>query len=112
MEKITYSHGARIRLLEIDRWSEHHYVIQEWIPEFSYSGWHNRDAPCPASDKQKAIEMFNRYQRDGFPHPAWDVEYMHIGDCRVIMQGVVEDKKIEFISRDLCDAFSYVLEAA
>jgi hypothetical protein len=113
MERTTYSHGARIRLLEIDRWHEGHYVIQEWIPELLYPGpyqiypgWHNRDAPYPASDKQAAIEMFKRYQREGIPHPVWDCDYMPIGDCRVISEGVIKEKKA-LVSEDMCDALAY-----
>ena len=95
--KKTYSHGARIRLLEVDRWFNKQYLIQEYIPKLLdsgpyqiYSGWHNRDAACPENDKNAAINLFAEYKRKGIPHPPQYCDYMAIGDSRVILENFVD----------------------
>ena len=99
--KKTYSHGARIRLLEIDRWSGKQYLIQEYItklldpgPYQIYPGWHNRDAPCPQTDKQAAIILFNKYKKEGIPHPPLHCDYMEIGDSRVLLESIIDMPEI------------------
>jgi len=94
--KKTYSHGARIRLLEVDRWFDKQYLIQEYIPKLLdpgpyqiYPGWHHRDAACPDNNKNAAIKLFNKYKKEGMPHPPLYSDYMAIGDCRTIIESIV-----------------------
>jgi len=99
--KKTYSHGARIRLLEVDRWSGKQYLIQEYVtklldpgPYQIYPGWHNRDVAFPDNNKQAAISLFNKYEKKGIPHPVLNCDYMAIGDSRVLLESIIDMPEI------------------
>jgi hypothetical protein len=95
--KKTYSHGAKIRLLEVDRWFDKQYLIQEYIPALLdpgpyqiYPGWHNRDEAYPTNNKQSAIALFFKYKKEGISYPPLCHDYMPIGDSRVILEEFIE----------------------